>query len=67
MGAHTVYKPKEMDTQTARETRWSTCTLSGQPLAEPVAADFLGSLYNRRALPPAQHDPEPQTSASDPN
>lgn len=30
-----------------RETRWSTCTLTGEPLTEPLAADFLGSLYNR--------------------
>ena len=33
-----------------RETQWSTCTLSGQPLREPVVADFLGSLYNREVV-----------------
>ena len=32
-----------------RETKWSTCTLTGQPLADPIAADYLGSLYNRHA------------------
>lgn len=29
-----------------RHTKWSTCTLSGQPLAAPIAADWLGRLYN---------------------
>ena len=33
-----------------RDTKWTTCTLSGAPLAEPVVADLLGSLYNKAAV-----------------
>lgn len=31
-----------------RSTKWSTCSLSNQPLQAPIVADFLGSLYNRQ-------------------
>lgn len=30
-----------------RNTRWSTCSLSNQPLQKPIVADYLGNLYNR--------------------
>lgn len=33
-----------------RQTKWSTCALSGQPLQAPVVADHLGSLYKREAV-----------------
>ena len=33
-----------------REVRWSTCALTGQPLAPPIAADWLGNLFNRAAV-----------------
>lgn len=33
-----------------RQTRWSTCHISGQPLEVPIAADFLGTLYNKEAV-----------------
>lgn len=33
-----------------RVTRWSTCALSGQPLAAPVVACYLGRLYNKAAV-----------------
>jgi Rtf2 RING-finger len=38
-----------------RHTKWSTCAISGQPLAGPIAADWLGRLYNAevRHLSPA--------------
>lgn len=32
-----------------RAVRWSTCALTGQPLAHPIAADWLGNLFNRDA------------------
>ena len=32
-----------------RAVRWSTCALTGQPLAPPIAADWLGNLFNRAA------------------
>ncbi len=32
-----------------RAVRWSTCALTGQPLAAPIAADWLGNLFNRAA------------------
>ncbi len=36
-----------------RHTLWTTCLLTGQPLVAPVAADWLGRLFNRRVPPPA--------------
>lgn len=33
-----------------RSTKWSTCSLSNQPLQVPIVADYLGSLYNREAV-----------------
>lgn len=33
-----------------RQTKWSICSLSGQPLHPPIVADFLGSLYNKEAV-----------------
>ena len=33
-----------------RNTKWSTCSLSNQPLQEPIVADYLGNLYNRYTL-----------------
>ncbi len=33
-----------------RLTKWSTCALSGEPLATPVVCDFLGQLYNKAAV-----------------
>ncbi len=32
-----------------RAVKWSTCALTGQPLAAPTAADWLGNLFNRAA------------------
>ncbi|KAL3131040.1 hypothetical protein ABBQ38_000358 [Trebouxia sp. C0009 RCD-2024] len=39
-----------VDAHTAKSTRWSTCSLSNQPLQAPIVADFLGNLYNREAV-----------------
>lgn len=33
-----------------RLTRWTTCALTGEPLAPPVVADYLGALYNKAAV-----------------
>lgn len=33
-----------------RSTKWSTCSLSNQPLQPPIVADYLGRLYNREAV-----------------
>ncbi|KAK9797356.1 hypothetical protein WJX73_001887 [Symbiochloris irregularis] len=41
---------RQPEQDSVRAARWSTCTLTGEPLREPVAADFLGSLYNKEAL-----------------
>lgn len=41
---------KDVHTFFCRQTKWSTCALSGQPLQPPLAADMLGSLYNREAV-----------------
>jgi hypothetical protein len=36
--------------QVERLNKWTTCTLSGQPLVQPIAADYLGRLYNQEAV-----------------
>lgn len=38
---------QHLDPAAHRHTKWTTCALSGQPLAVPIAADWLGRLYNR--------------------
>ncbi|BDA48469.1 Replication termination factor 2 [Coccomyxa sp. Obi] len=43
-------KRKELDRDSARETSWTTCSISGQPLQDPISADYLGHLYNREAV-----------------
>ncbi|KAK9815355.1 hypothetical protein WJX72_002239 [[Myrmecia] bisecta] len=50
VSSSTVLLPKRLDVSTERAVKWSTCTLTGQPLKRPVAADYLGSLYNREAV-----------------
>lgn len=39
-----------VDPRTVKSTKWSTCSLSNQPLQVPIVADYLGSLYNREAV-----------------
>jgi hypothetical protein len=43
-------KPESVDPAEARLARWTTCRLSGMPLAMPVVADELGNLMNKEAL-----------------
>ncbi|KAI3437916.1 hypothetical protein D9Q98_000361 [Chlorella vulgaris] len=45
-----THKRRKLDQRTCKVTRWSTCALSGQPLAAPVVACFLGRLYNKAAV-----------------
>lgn len=45
-----IYKKPELDGKIDKQTRWSTCHISGQPLEVPIAADFLGTLYNKEAV-----------------
>lgn len=45
-----TYQPRVMDQQLAKHTQWTTCLLSGQPLVVPIAADWLGRLFNREAV-----------------
>lgn len=45
-----THKKAKLDPKLERQTKWSTCALSGQPLQPPLAADMLGSLYNREAV-----------------
>ena len=40
-------KEKKADPHEQQKIRWSYCTMSNQPLAEPVVADELGNLYNK--------------------
>lgn len=45
-----VYKRRRLNSEAQRRVRWSTCALSGEPLAAPVVADYLGALFNRAAV-----------------
>jgi len=46
----TKKKPEEKDKDSVRNTKWTTCALTSQPLKEPVVACQLGRLYNKDAL-----------------
>jgi hypothetical protein len=50
VGDAQVFKRPSLAPAAAREVRWSTCFLSGEPLAAPVVADDAGALYNKEAL-----------------
>ena len=43
-------KPDKVDPGEQRLARWTTCHLSGEPLAPPCVADELGNLYNKDAV-----------------
>ena len=43
-------KPDKVNPEEQRLARWTTCHLSGLPLAPPCAADELGNLYNKDAV-----------------
>lgn len=45
-----VFKRRRLEPTQERRVRWSTCALSGERLAAPVVADWLGTLYNRQAV-----------------
>lgn len=36
--------------KSSQKLRWTTCTLSKEPLREPVVGDALGRLYNKEAI-----------------
>lgn len=36
--------------KSTQKQRWTTCTLSKEPLREPVVADALGRMYNKEAV-----------------
>lgn len=46
----TKKKPEEKDKDAERATQWTLCSLSSQPLKEPIVACQLGRLYNKDAL-----------------
>lgn len=49
---HTDSKTSEHESCfSCRHTKWSTCAISGQPLSAPIAADWLGRLYNAEVRP----------------
>lgn len=45
-----VYRDPALDDATRRAVVWSTCALSGLPLAPPLVADEAGQLFNRSAI-----------------
>ncbi|KAG2437961.1 hypothetical protein HXX76_005576 [Chlamydomonas incerta] len=45
-----VSDPGAVEASVARQTAWSNCALSSQPLQPPLVADGLGRLYNKEAV-----------------
>ncbi|SPO29221.1 related to Protein C20orf43 [Ustilago trichophora] len=41
---------EKIDPELLRQSLWTVCSLSRQPLSPPVASDALGKLYNKDAL-----------------
>jgi len=47
VGDSYVHKRRRLDPRLARETAWTTCSLSGEPLEAPIVSCALGQLYNQ--------------------
>ena len=63
---------EKVDPELLRQSVWTVCTLSRQPLEPPVASDALGRLYNKDAivehlLQRTQNDPTSSSSPSSPS
>ncbi|XP_072952897.1 uncharacterized protein [Typha angustifolia] len=50
LNMYAVKKPDKVDPNETRLSKWTTCSLSGEPLAHPVVIDRLGNLFNKEAL-----------------
>ncbi|WOL08647.1 hypothetical protein Cni_G17400 [Canna indica] len=50
LNMYAVKKPDKVDPNETRLSKWTTCSLSGEPLAPPVVVDRLGNLFNKEAL-----------------
>jgi hypothetical protein len=71
--------PEDAREAERRQAAWTSCPLSGEPLAHPLVADPLGTLYNKAAVvefllarkgkvrgrgPPRRHQPMPRLAAA---
>ncbi|URE17970.1 Rtf2 RING-finger [Musa troglodytarum] len=50
LNMYATKKPDKVDPNETRLSKWTTCALSGEPLAPPVVVDRLGNLFNKEAL-----------------
>ncbi|XP_042430502.1 replication termination factor 2-like [Zingiber officinale] len=50
LNMYAIKKPDKVDPNETRISKWTTCALSGEPLAPPVVVDWLGNLFNKEAL-----------------
>nr|CAD1827809.1 unnamed protein product [Ananas comosus var. bracteatus] len=50
LNMYATKKPDKVDPNETRLSRWTTCALSGEPLAHPAVVDRLGNLFNKEAL-----------------
>ncbi|KAJ8471678.1 hypothetical protein OPV22_026021 [Ensete ventricosum] len=50
LNMYATKKPDKVDPNETRLSKWTTCALSGEPLARPVVVDRLGNLFNKDAL-----------------
>ncbi|XP_066924071.1 replication termination factor 2-like [Clytia hemisphaerica] len=46
----TAKRPEQKDKDMDRKAKWSTCTISQQPLSSPVVACELGKLYSKESI-----------------
>lgn len=46
----TKKKDERMDQESIARNKWLECSLSSQPLTEPIVSDKLGNLFNKSVL-----------------
>lgn len=47
---YSTKKPDKVDPNETRLSKWTTCSLSYEPLTHPIVIDKLGNLFNKEAL-----------------
>lgn len=50
LNMYSTKKPDKVDPNETRLSKWTTCALSSEPLADPIVVDKLGNLFNKEAL-----------------
>lgn len=50
LNMYAVKKPDKVDPNETRISRWTTCAISGEPLAPPCVIDRIGNIFNKESL-----------------